>query len=95
MLLMENYNRRKIIQIYSAITGRNNTKEIEEILRKSEVYREIEKGNICYLYEGYTANILEIVDELKIQDNCLEEVQLITPEAVVHFNLIEGKRTRI
>lgn len=81
-----NYNTKNIIQTYAIITGNEDKDDIQKKLMKSKVFREVKNGNQTYLYEGYTANILEIVDELKKMDDCPSEILKITPDAVVITN---------
>ena len=81
-----NYNTKNIIQTYASITGNEDKNKILQILNRSTIFCEVRKGNPIFLHEGYTANILEIVKELKQSDNCPKEVHKITPEAVVMVN---------
>lgn len=81
-----NYNTKNIIQTYTIITGNENKEDIQKKLMKSKVFREVKKGDPTYLHEGYTANILEIVSELKAQPDYPEEICKITPDTVVIAN---------
>ena len=81
-----NYNTKNIIQTYAIITNNENMRDIQKKLMKSETFKEVKKGNPTYLYEGYTANLLEIVKELKTQKDCPNEILKITPESVVLVN---------
>ena len=60
-----NYNTRNIIKTYSAITGNTDVNQIIRILSKSPVFMAVKKGNSVLMYDGYSANLLEIVEELK------------------------------
>ena len=46
----------------------------------------VKKGNPVLMYEGYNANLLEIVDELKQQSDCPEDVRKITAENIAIVN---------
>lgn len=75
-----------IIKAYSSITNNQSKANILRILSKSEIFNEIAKNNPSYLYEGYPANLLEIVEELKQQANCPTEIYKITEESIVQYN---------
>jgi len=81
-----NYNTKNIIHVYASITGNENLKDIDSKLMKSETYREVKRGNSVYICQGYTANLIEIVDELKEQENCPREVFEITTKTVSIVN---------
>lgn len=77
-----NHNVKNVILTYSVITGNENKKDIIETLSRSNTFRNLQKGDKVLLYEGYTANLLEIVNELKQQKNCPMEVHKVTPDMV-------------
>ena len=60
--------------------------QIIRILSKSPVFMAVKKGNPVLMYEGYSANLLEIVDELKQQSDCPEDVRKITAENIAIVN---------
>lgn len=89
-----NYNTRNIIKTYSAITGNEDVNQIVRILSKSPVFMAVKKGNPVLMYEGYSANLLEIVDELKQQSDCPEDVKKITAENIAIVNRARRNNTR-
>lgn len=77
-----NHNVKNVILTYSIITGNENRRSILEILSKSKTFKSLQKGDKVLLYEGYTANLLEIADELKAMKDCPSEVYKVTPDMV-------------
>ena len=86
-----NHNVKNVVLTYSVITGNENRKKIMETLSKSETFKSLQKGDKVLLYEGYTANLLEIVDELKRRKDCPPEVLKVTPEMVRVVNRARRK----
>lgn len=89
-----NYSTRNIIKTYSAITGNEDEKQIVRILSKSPTFMAVKKGNPVLMYEGYSANLMEIVDELRRQNDCPEDVKKITAENIVIVNRARKNNTR-
>ena len=89
-----NYSTRNIIKTYSAITGNEDEKQIVRILSKSPTFMAVKKGNPVLIYEGYTANLMEIVDELRRQNDCPEDVKKITAENIAIVNRARKNNTR-
>lgn len=81
-----NYNTRNIIKTYAAITGNEDKSRIVRVLSKSPTFRAVRKGNSVLMYEGHSANLLEIVEELKRRKDCPDEVKEITPENIAIVN---------
>lgn len=90
-----NYNIKNIIQTYSIITGDEDKRNIISILSNSETFKSLQKGDRVLLYEGYTANLLEIVEELKLMEDCPPEVALITPESIRISNRARRKDVKL
>lgn len=89
-----NYSTRNIIKTYSAITGNEDEKQIVRILSKSPTFMAVKKGNPVLIYEGYSANLMEIVDELRRQNDCPEDVKKITAENIAIVNRARKNNTR-
>lgn len=89
-----NYSTRNIIKTYSAITGNEDEKQIVRILSKSPTFMAVKKGNPVLMYEGYSANLMEIVDELRRQNDCPEDVKKIIAENIVIVNRARKNNTR-
>lgn len=89
-----NYSTRNIIKTYSAITGNEDEKQIVRILSKSPTFMAVKKGNPVLMYEGYSANLMEIVDELRRQNDCPEDVKKITAENIAIVNRARKNDTR-
>ena len=89
-----NYSTRNIIKTYSAITGNEDEKQIVRILSKSPTFMSVKKGNPVLMYEGYSANLMEIVDELRRQNDCPEDVKKITAENIAIVNRARKNNTR-
>lgn len=89
-----NYSTRNIIKTYSVITGNEDEKQIVRILSKSPTFMAVKKGNPVLMYEGYSANLMEIVDELRQQNDCLEDVKKITAENIAIVNRARKNNTR-
>ena len=89
-----NYSTRNIIKTYSAITGNEDEKQIVRILSKSPTFMAVKKGNPVLMYEGYSANLMEIVDELRRQNDCPEDVKKITAENIAIVNRARKNNTR-
>ena len=89
-----NYSTRNIIKTYSAITGNEDEKQIVRILSKSPTFMAVKKGNPVLMYEGYSANLMEIVDELRRQNDCPEDVKKITAENIARVNRARKNNTR-
>lgn len=81
-----NYNTRNILKTYAAITGNRDENKIIRVLSKSPTFMAVKKGNPVLLYEGHSANLLEIVEELKKRNDCPEEVREITSENIAIVN---------
>lgn len=90
-----NYSTRNIIKTYSAITGNEDEKQIVRILSKSPTFMAVKKGNPVLMYEGYSANLMEIVDELRRQNDCPEDVKKITAENIAIVNRARKNNTRL
>jgi uncharacterized protein (DUF3084 family) len=86
-----NYSTRNIIKTYSAITRNEDEKQIVRILSKSPTFMAVKKGNPVLMYEGYSANLMEIVDELRRQNDCPEDVKKITAENIAIVNRARKK----
>ncbi|MBR1670316.1 MAG: hypothetical protein IJ695_06415 [Butyrivibrio sp.] len=85
-----NKNIKDIIRLYSLCTGNADKKNIVRILEKSSVYKAIAKGDDeCYNYEGYIANLFEIVADIKAQGDYPLELDKITPDVVAAVNRAE------
>ena len=89
-----NYSTRNIIKTYSSITGNEDEKQIVRILSKSPTFMAVKKGNPVLMYEGYSANLMEIVDELRRQNDCPEDVKKITAENIAIVNRARKNNTR-
>lgn len=89
-----NYSTRNIIKTYSDITGNEDEKQIVRILSKSPTFMAVKKGNPVLMYEGYSANLMEIVDELRRQNDCPEDVKKITAENIAIVNRARKNNTR-
>ena len=89
-----NYSTRNIIKTYSAITGNEDEKQIVRILSKSPTFMAVKKGNPVLMYEGYSANLMEIVDELRRQNDCPEDVKKITADNIAIVNRARKNNTR-
>ena len=89
-----NYSTINIIKTYSAITGNEDEKQIVRILSKSPTFMAVKKGNPVLMYEGYSANLMEIVDELRRQNDCPEDVKKITAENIAIVNRARKNNTR-
>ena len=89
-----NYSTRNIIKTYSAITGNEDEKQIVRILSKNPTFMAVKKGNPVLMYEGYSANLMEIVDELRRQNDCPEDVKKITAENIAIVNRARKNNTR-
>ena len=89
-----NYSTRNIIKTYSAITGNEDEKQIVRILSKSPTFMAVKKGNPVLMYVGYSANLMEIVDELRRQNDCPEDVKKITAENIAIVNRARKNNTR-
>ena len=89
-----NYSTRNIIKTYSAIPGNEDEKHIVRILSKSPTFMAVKKGNPVLMYEGYSANLMEIVDELRRQNDCPEDVKKITAENIAIVNRARKNNTR-
>lgn len=89
-----NYSTRNIIKTYSAIIGNEDEKQIVRILSKSPTFMAVKKGNPVLMYEGYSANLMEIVDELRRQNDCPEDVKKITAENIAIVNRARKNNTR-
>ena len=89
-----NYSTRNIIKTYSAITGNEDEKQIVRILSKSPTFMAVKKGHPVLMYEGYSANLMEIVDELRRQNDCPEDVKKITAENIAIVNRARKNNTR-
>lgn len=89
-----NYSTRNIIKTYSAITGNEDEKQIVRILSKSPTFMAVKKGNPVLMYEGYSANLMEIVDELRRQNDRPEDVKKITAENIAIVNRARKNNTR-
>lgn len=87
-----NHNVKNVIFTYSAITGNENRNKIVETLNRSDTFRNLQKGDKVLLYEGYTSNLLDIVEELKGMTDCPAEVHMITPEMVRVANRARRKK---
>lgn len=94
MLIFANHNVKKIVQLYSFITGNHNHKEIIKTLSRSDTFLQVRRNDPVLLYEGYTANLLEIVNELQQISNCPPEIHLITIETVRCANKSIRKSSR-
>ena len=81
-----NQNMKSIIEAYAFITKNNDWADIIEKLSKSDVFNQVANNNSYYLYESYSANLLEIIEELKQQDNCPIEALRINAKSVVEYN---------
>lgn len=88
-----NYNTRNIIKTYSAITGNTDVNQIIRVLSKSPAFMAVKKGNSVLMYDGYSANLLEIVEELKQQSDCPEDVKKITAENIAIVNRARRNHT--
>ena len=67
--------------------------QIIRVLSKSPVFMAVKKGNSVLMYDGYSASLLEIVDELKQQSDCPEDVRKITAENIAIVNKARRNHT--
>ncbi len=87
-----NYNTKEIIKLYSLCTGNNNKHDIINILSKSWIFNEVKKGNNeCLNYEGYIANLLDIVNDLMKSSDYPKEIENVTPEVIAAINRTEQR----
>lgn len=77
-----NHNIKNIILTYSIITGNEDKNQIIGILSESDTFRQLQNNDQILLYEGYTANLIEIIDELKEQPGYPVEIDKITPDTI-------------
>lgn len=88
-----NQNMKSILEAYAAITKNRDWADVIEKLSLSDVFCQVANNNPHYLYESYSANLLEIVEELKQQDECPDEIFKITAQSIVEYNQ-KRKNTR-
>lgn len=77
----------ELVKLFSAISGNTSLDHIQNYLGKSSVFKEIGNGNHSYLYDSLSANLIEIVDELKatIGSQCGSEN--ITEKSISIYNM--------
>lgn len=73
-----------IAAMIMAITGIDDD-EIKNLIKQTTVYQNIVEGDECTLYEDYSANLMDIIDEVK-QNNTSSDVSNITPDEVSALN---------
>ena len=71
---------KRIIQLFSILSGIDDTEQIKEILLDSDVYNEV-----C-LYEGSASNILDIAEEFREKGIYLDEIKNITTDNIKIVN---------
>lgn len=76
----------RIIQLFSILSGIDDTEQIKEILLDSDVYNEVVNGNEVYLYEGSVSNILDIAEEFREKGMYLDEIKNITIDNIKIVN---------
>lgn len=94
-MMKVNYNVRNVIITYSIITGNEDIKYILKILSESSIFRSLQDGERTFIYEGYTSNLLDIMDELKMMKECPVEVYKITADMIRVVNRARRKRYRL
>lgn len=83
---MSKYRVKSIIAAYSAITGNQSMQSILDTLKKSYTFNEVLKGdNEAVNYDSTLCNLLDIVDDLKQQDRCPDEVSMINHDSLVRY----------
>lgn len=90
-----NYTLRQneIIKLFSAISGTLNLEKIRRYLKKSSIFIEIGNENNVYLYDSLSANLVEIVDELKESIGSQLGSERITEKSISKYNV--NKRLNI
>ena len=76
----------RIIQLFSILSGIDDTEQIKRILLDSEVYNEVVNGNEVYLYEGSVSNIIDIAEEFREKGIYLDEIKNITTHNIKIVN---------
>lgn len=76
----------RIIQLFSILSGIDDTEQIKSILLDSEVYNEVVNGNEVYLYEGSVSNIIDIAEEFREKGIYLDEIKNITTDNIKIVN---------
>ena len=76
----------RIIQLFSILSGIDDTEQIKRILLDSEVYNEVVNGNEVYLYEGSVSNIIDIAEEIREKGIYLDEIKNITTDNIKIVN---------
>lgn len=76
----------RIIQLFSILSGIDDTEQIKRILLDSEVYNEVVNGNEVYLYEGSVSNIIDIAEEFREKGIYLDEIKNITTDNIKIVN---------
>lgn len=76
----------RIIQLFSILSGIDDTEQIKRILLDSEVYNEVVNGNEVYLYEGSVSNIIDIAEEFREKGIYLGEIKNITTDNIKIVN---------
>ena len=76
----------RIIQLFSILSGIDDTEQIKRILLDSEVYNEVVNGNELYLYEGSVSNIIDIAEEFREKGIYLDEIKNITTDNIKIVN---------
>ena len=75
----------RIIQLFSILSGIDDTEQIKRILLDSEVYNEVVNGNEVYLY-GSVSNIIDIAEEFREKGIYLDEIKNITTDNIKIVN---------
>ncbi len=84
---MDDYRKKRadmIVSMIAVLTGMSE-RDIEKAVAGTIVYRNIMSGEECTLYDGYSANLMEIVEEVKETD-VRSAVSGITPKSVSELN---------
>lgn len=71
----------RIIQLFSILSGIDDTEQIKRILLDSEVYNEVVNGNEVYLYEGSVSNIIDIAEEFREKEYIWTKLR-ISPQII-------------
>lgn len=84
---MSDYMKKRMDMVISMIAALTEMSE-DDIRKKVEntaIYQNILDGEECTLYEGYLANIMDIVSEVRDED-AESPISILTPQAVAELN---------
>lgn len=77
----------EIVKLFAAISGTKEIDKIRRYLNKSLIFVEIGKGNSVYLYDSSSANLAEIVDELRESNGSQLGSERITEKSISKYNI--------